>query len=246
VENVGDSHYNSLQLEFNRRNARGLTSQVSYTFSKNIGLAESGSVPTDHFNYKIDRGRLDADITHMLVANVVYELPFGSNRAMLKQGVLSHVLGNWAVSSVIAAHSGLPFSVIAGSDVNGDGNNTDRATILPGQSLDSVYASGLSDQTQFLAPQAQVLNIILAPKNGTLLGRNTFNGPMLFNIDLGVQRNVHITEEKYFEFRAEFFNALNHTNFSNPNNTLTSPLFGKVLSTATNSRQAQLAVKFYF
>lgn len=245
TEDVGNSHYNSLQAQYNHRYGHGFTSQVSYTYSKLIGLVEAGSVPTNLFNFSLDRGPMDADLRQTFVVSVVYELPWGRGKPMLSSGLLSHILGNWALSSVIIAHSGMPFSILAGSDVNKDGNTSDRATILPGQSLSSVYASG-GDKRQFLAPQSQVLNSVVAVTGGGLLGRNDMRGPAFFNVDLGLQKSIHITERDYFEIRGEFFNAFNHTNFSNPNSTISSPLFGQILSTISNSRQIQLGLKFYF
>ncbi len=245
VEDAGNSNYNSLQVEYNHRYSHSITAQVAYTYSKNLGLAEAGSVPTNLSNFSVDRGPMDADIRHMLVVNAVYDLPFGSGKRMLTSGVLSKILGSWALSGLAVAHTGLAFSVLAGSDINGDGNTTDRATLLSGQNSNAVYAKGGS-KTQFLAPQSQVLNVILAPKGGELLGRNSFTGPAFFNLDLGLQKNIPLGEGRRFEFRSEFFNLFNHTNFSNPNSTLTSPLFGRILSTVANARQVQLALKFYF
>jgi len=245
VEDLGNSHYNSLQAEYNHRYSSGLSTQVSYTYSKNIGLAEAGTVPTNLQDFALDRGPMDADLRHMLATNFVYELPFGRTKKMLTSGPLSRVLGDWTISGLVVVHSGQPFSILAGSDTNGDGNTTDRATLIPGQDLTAVYASGGSE-TQFLLPQSQVLNSVFATKGGTLLGRNAFTGPSFFNLDFGLQKNIPLGEQRRIELRCEFFNLLNHTNFSNPNSTLSSPLFGEILSTASNSRQIQLAGKFYF
>jgi Carboxypeptidase regulatory-like domain len=245
VQDVGNSHYNSLQAEYNHRYGHGFTAQVSYTYSKDIGLAEAGTVPTNLFDFSLDRGPMDADIRQNFVVSLVYNLPWGKGEPMLTSGLLSKVLGNWALSGVSILHSGMPFSLLAGSDVNKDGNTSDRATILAGQSLSAVYASGLGE-TQFLVPQSQALNVIVSPSAGGLLGRNDMIGPAFFNIDFGLQKNIPVTEHDHFEFRAEFFNIFNHTNFSNPNSTITSPLFGQILSTVSNSRQIQLGLKFYF
>jgi hypothetical protein len=245
TEDVGNSHYNSLQAQYNHRYGHGLTSQVSYTYSKNIGFVEAGTVPTNLFNFSLDRGPMDADMRQNFVVSLVYELPWGKGKPMLTSGVASKILGNWAVSGVLILHSGMPFSILAGSDVNKDGNTTDRASVLPGLTLNAIYAQR-GDKRQFLLPQAQVSNIILSPVSGTLLARNDVVGPAFFNLDFGLQKNIPVTERDHFEFRAEFFNLFNHTNFSNPNNTLTSPLFGQILSTVSNARQMQLALKFYF
>jgi hypothetical protein len=244
-EDFGNSHYNSLQAEYNHSYGHGVTSQVSYTYASDIGLVEAGTVPTSHTNFSLDTGPMDASIRHELVVSVVYELPFGQGKAMLNSGLLSKFLGNWAVSGVNVTHSGMPFSILAGSDTQDTGNITERATLLSGQNISSLYGNGVN-KAQFLLPQAQVLNTILAPTGGALLGRNDIIGPAFFNLDLGIQKNIFVREHDHLEFRGELFNSTNHTNFSNPNGTLTSPLFGRILSSVGTGRQVQLAVKFYF
>jgi hypothetical protein len=243
--NEGNSHYNSLQVEFNRRLSKGLSWQSSYTYSKNIGLAEAGSTPTNLQNFSVDRGPMDADLRHMFITNVLYTLPWGPGKSMFTDGLSSKILGDWSLSGILIAHSGQTFSILAGSDVNGDGNNTDRAKILPGATLAQLKNSS-GDKTQFLRPQSQVLNVLLSPTNGTLLGRNNMTGPRAVNLDFGLQKRIAVTERMHFEFRAEFFNIFNHTDLGNPDNTLTSPTFGRIFSTSLNSRQIQFGFKFYF
>jgi Carboxypeptidase regulatory-like domain len=241
TQDIGNSHYNALQAEFNHRQGNGLTLQISYTFSKSLGLIEPAAVPSDLFDIEADRGRMDSDIRQLFVANMDYQLPIGKGHALADSGIAEKIAGGWSLSSIVSAHSGQPFSVVAGTDTNGDGNATDRATLISG-TLASVYQRG---RTQFLVPQSQAEKFI-APAGGQLLPRNSFDGPSFFNTDIGVHRTFDITERFKTEFRGEFFNIFNHPNMGNPTNSIISPLFGQILSTAGNSRQLQFALKVLF
>jgi hypothetical protein len=188
---------------------------------------------------------MDADIRQMFVMNFLYSLPWGPGRSMLTSGPLSRIVGGWSISGILIAHSGQPFSILAGSDTNGDGNNTDRARLLSGQSLSSIKTSG-GEKTQFLKPQSQVLGVVLSQATGTLLSRNDVYGPSFFNLDFGLLKDIPVNERVRFEFRSEFFNIFDHTNLNNPVNTLTSPVFGRTFSTVSNARQIQFGLKLYF
>ncbi len=244
TEGIGNSHYNALQVEFNHRQGHGLTLQGSYTFSRNIGLVEPGATPTNLFNFLVDRGRMDSDIRHIFVANLDYRLPIGAGHAFASSRMASAIAGGWAISSIVSTRSGLPFSIVTGTDTNRDGNATDRATQIGG-TLNAIY-NPAGRKTQFLLPQSQVVGHYLAASGGTPLSRNSFNGPILTNVDVGLHRTFNLIEGSSLEFRGEFFNVLNHANLSNPNNSISSPLFGEIFSTVGNSRQIQFALKLYF
>jgi trimeric autotransporter adhesin len=77
-------------------------------------------------------------------------------------------------------------------------------------------------------------------------GIDIVRGPAMSNLDLAVFKNFSVKERWKFQFRAEFFNALNHTVLGNPNTTLTNSTFGKILSTQTPPRIGELGLKFSF
>ncbi len=243
TEGIGNSHYNALQAEFNHRQGRGLTLQGSYTLSKNLGLVEPGATPSSLYNFQVDRGRMDSDIRQLFIANMDYQLPVGKGYSVASSGVAEKVAGGWSLSTIVASHSGQPFSVVAGTDTNHDGNTTDRATLVSG-TIDSIYNSN-GGRTQFLLPQAAASHYI-TPVGGSLLPRNSFNGPSFVNVDIGVHRLFDISERFKAEFRGEFFNILNHPNMGQPVNSIISPAFGSIQSTSGNSRQLQFAVKVFF
>jgi hypothetical protein len=77
-------------------------------------------------------------------------------------------------------------------------------------------------------------------------GRNMVVGPPVNNVDLSLFKIFTATEHKSFQFRAEFFNALNHSQFAAPSASLGGPTFGRISSTLHTARQIQLSLKFLF
>jgi hypothetical protein len=77
-------------------------------------------------------------------------------------------------------------------------------------------------------------------------GRNELRLDGLWNLDVCLAKNTHITEGLDLRLRWEVFNVFNHANFSGFTNILTSSLFGNYTSTATNQRKMQFAVKLEF
>lgn len=78
------------------------------------------------------------------------------------------------------------------------------------------------------------------------VGRNTVIGPGLNTLDLALIREIHIRESHALQFRAEFFNSLNHTNYGTPNRYVNTPQFGTVTEAATPARQIQFALRYKF
>jgi hypothetical protein len=85
------------------------------------------------------------------------------------------------------------------------------------------------------------------PAPGTVgtTGINTLRGPGFFLMDAGLHRNFKITERINLQFRAQFYNVLNHTTLGNPNTSFTSANFGRILGTGT-PRVGELGLKLSF
>ena len=94
--------------------------------------------------------------------------------------------------------------------------------------------------------------IIGADGVGTAFGSSAtgiVDGPGQANLDVALSRTVAVNwpiEKSSFQFRAEFYNALNHPQFANPDSNFTSPTFGVISSTSVNARVGQLALRFTF
>jgi hypothetical protein len=241
---VGDSSYQSLQVGLNRRFARGLQSQASYTWSKCLDDASGtygleGGIPwSDPLNGSFDRGRCAFDRTQALKVSGLYAFPFQRN-ALVK---------GWETGAVLTAQTGSPWNVVIGFDQSGSlvANQRPNVVLPAGQIINGSV-------TQYANPAAFVL-----PAPGTLgnLQRDSLTGPGTLNLDYSVIKDTQIKEQLRVQFRAEFFNILNHANFSLPNaNAFVqgvngggsfNPTFGKITSTTTPGRQIQFALKILF
>src|SRR5205807_6898509 len=128
----GDSYYHGLFIAARHRFEKGLDFGFSYTFSKSIddmsvdptGAATGGGLsttnsrtPPDIHNFRLDRALSDFNNTHILLANMLYELPFGRGKPLANgaPGWLNHLLGGWAFTGIFAYQSGEPYSITSGS-----------------------------------------------------------------------------------------------------------------------------------
>ena len=215
---AGHSSYNSLQVNVVRHAARGVTMQASYTYSHCIddGSAaygpegENAQGQLDPYYPALDRGNCNFDLRHNFVANVVYLLPFHGNR----------LVEGWQVSGIFTAQSGSPFTVTDGFDQAGIDSNAaiPRPNVVPGcdpyiRKRELNPAAGLVEPLWF-NPACYSLE-----PAGTLgnLKRNTLVGPRLINLDFALLKDTKITETVGLQFRAEFFNIANRTDFVGPN-----------------------------
>jgi hypothetical protein len=249
----GSSHYHGLHLQLSKSLSHGFQSQASYTWGKCIDTG-SGASRNDQFQNGITtplqfahrKGLCDFHISQAFVFNLLWNIPGP------KTGRASALLGNWQVGAILNASTGVPFTVmiggdplgLKGTDVNGYPNRVDSAEcknpVNPGDPRNYI-------KTQcFTAP-----NPITSLGNS---GRNIAIGPGLANLDLALYKNIpirRISEGFRAQFRAEFFNLPNHTNFAAPlaNNAVFNESgarvasAGLITSTQTTSRQIQLGLR---
>jgi hypothetical protein len=253
----GNTSYNALQLDVTRRLSRGLQFRANYTWSKNLDMnsaltiAQANNQPQMVMNRndpRRDWGRSALDNTNQGSVSAEYEFPFGKGRRFLSNtgNVTDKLIGGWQLNGILTALSGFPLTPLIGSNRSGDGDirNPDRPTLNP--AFTGPVVTG--NPAQWYNPAAFVL-----PAVGTWgnLGRGVFNGPALTELDMSLFKNIALAERTRLQFRAEFFNLLNHTNFGNPNATAfsgTSPSAsaGLITATATTSRQIQFGLKLMF
>jgi hypothetical protein len=256
IESSGDSSYHALQIWANRRFSGRLAFQVAYTWSHaitNIPLAAFNLGATDSFNYNLDRGDADLDRRQMLVTNAVYVLP-----SFKRWGAIaSHLLGDWQLNGIASFLGGTPLDVTSGANTAGVsgccGNIGQRPNLVIGV---PIYLHNAGDSLQYLNPAAFSL-----PEVGRFgsLGRGAIRGPGSKNFDLSVVKNWRMRDRYNLQFRAEMFNAFNHTNFNNIdsglslNNVAGSDNFGKSLNTSfgriaatRGPREIQFGLKFSF
>ncbi len=273
------SNYNSLQVRLEKRYSHGLQYEVAYTFAHaldNASSASLGSVNNGDFqdqrfpnqNY----GNADFDVRHRFVFSYVYDLPFGRGRSFAKDtsGVVNQILGNWQMSGVLSAATGNYYTAtdivsVSNSDCGGTVGFYCSRPARIGNPNATPCVPGTLFNTCAFADDVTMPGIIPAGTFGNA-GRNIIEGPGYTTWDTSFVKQFPINEQKRLEFRAEFFNVLNHVNYlfgqfgaisaeptplefdANNINTPTDPDasgFGHPLATRS-PRQIQFALKFYF
>ena len=256
LNSEGYSFYDGLQTRVQHRFGRGITALVNYTYSHGLGdssNANLGAQNNDSFRWskhpEWEYGNLDFDVRHRFVASYIWDLPFGRGQQFgASANTLTNVvIGNWELSGILTFSSGTWFTV---TDANANFANSDgqqRPDAVPGQKANGKpCVSGTYFNTCAFKD----------PPQGSFgdVGLNTLRGPGVENWDASLLKNFPIGEQRRFEFRAEFYNILNHANFlfaapgpQNSNNAtvLGSTTFGYVTA-ARAPRQIQLGLKFYY
>jgi len=231
--------------------SRSLQFRANYTWAKNLDMnsaltiAQAQNQPQmvyDRTNLKRDWGASALTPTSQASISGHFDFPFQSSSA---KGAAKLISG-WQLNGITSLLSGFPFTPLAGSNRSGDGNtrNPDRPNLNPSFTGPII----LHQKTKWFDPAAFAL-----PTTGTFgsIGRGTFRGPNLANVDLSLLKNTSLSERVSMQFRAEFFNAFNHVNLGPPNTTVfsgtsVSPSAGLISTLATDSRRIQLGVKIIY
>jgi Carboxypeptidase regulatory-like domain/TonB dependent receptor len=261
IAGIASSSYNALEASLHKRFSHGMAFLVSYTFSKTIddassfNMTGSASKPVagendlaqDPFNLAAERGRSLFDSRQRLVLSYQWAIPLWQH----PHGWYQHILGAWQLNGIATVMTGTPFTVFDSTDVSQQGGapeisgfSANRPNLVPGQNPNA----GPKTPSAWLNRDAfqQITPNPLSPVQqfGTA-GRNIAQGPGYADWDFSAFKNFLITEGKEFQFRAEFFNFLNHTNFRLPDSDISSPTFNQILA-AQPPRLIQLALKFQF
>jgi outer membrane receptor protein involved in Fe transport len=227
-ETTGQSTYHSLQLSANRRFVQGLALQGSYTFSRSI---DNVTTPINSYaDNRMERALSGFDRTHVLVLSYVYELPLFRG----KSGFLKHFLGGWQISGINRFESGTPFSITIPGDMAGVGTGGQRPDVTGPIKRETSQLRWFS-------------GAFALPARGTFgsLGRNVVRGPGINNWDVSISKRTAIRENISLQFRAEFFNLFNHTQWAGVSASLGSANFGQITS-ARDPRITQLGLRLIF
>ena len=256
VDTGGTSNYHSLQASLTEHMGRSLTAFINYTWSKSLDSNAFGSsvtavVPGSSYvlpiyepNYKrLDTGPADYDHRNVLEISYVWLLPkMGSGNAALR-----YLLNGWQSNSIFIFRSGDPLTV-TGSNVDGTGLGRDRA-IWNGQNpyggngcVAGTHCKNWLNRANFSTNPSYTTNLALTYGN---IVKGSFVGPRFASWDTSIIRIFPIHESLDLQFRAEFFNVLNHTNFGDPQMTQTNSSFGTITS-ANDPRIGQLSLKLTF
>jgi hypothetical protein len=296
AQTEGDSFYNGLQTQIEKRFGGGLTLLANYTFAKtltdahdllndgSIGNSGSGNIngyrapDVPGFGIQADYGLAPFDIRNVFHFSGTYELPFGKGKKFMgdASGWKNQVIGGWATNWLLTLQDGQPITLSCPSQTASGLACGDLR--VPGQPLDlGLHTDSNGLISWFGNPKAFTQPCILGPggvpEAGTptgcvpltgtaaLGGWTQVPGPGFHRLDWSFFKNFPITESRYLQFRAEFFNITNHPNFNAPNfggngvvsipgsGNYTSSTFGEIGGTRDSPydpRQIQFALKFYF
>jgi hypothetical protein len=252
------SNYNSFQAKYNKRYSHGLTSLISYTYSKSLdygGSAASGGGaagnPQTVTNLRAGYGASGFDQKHRLVSSITYELPFGAGKEFLHNGFVSHIVGGFEVDAITTYAAGVPYTVTLNSGVNsgspswpnrigslgklnhGTPTAFFNATLCPAGAVTLANGTPCAWQT----PPANTYGNA---------ARSVLYGPSTKDWDISLQRKFKLFENKSLNLKFDAFNAFNTPNFSTPNAALGAGTAGQITGTVNDNRDLQASATFYF
>lgn len=267
TESSGTMQYQSFQLSARRRMTSGLEFLASYTLSKtltdNLGYYGCGSTNNEgaywqnaydrHGNY----GPACFDARHNFTLGGLYSLPVGKgNKFGSSMGKFGDaLLGGWNVSYMVSTHTGFPVTIQASSA--NTGGQLVRGTARANYYRDLTYTTQTVDAFYGVVTSANFCNAGVdngscaygVPTNGKFgnAGVGTERAPSFFNLDASIGKKFAVTERQSLDFRAEFFNMMNHVSWGPPGRNISSPTtFGQITSQVTQPRNIQFGLKYFF
>jgi hypothetical protein len=231
-ESSASSTYHALQTSMRINSWRGLNSTLNFVWSHSIDNASdledfipNAAQPNNSFLPSLERGNSNFDIRRRLTWNFGYELPKMSGGA-------SKLKNGWGFNGVLNLQDGQPFQLNYNfeGDYSGSGEGFDRPDVVGpiryGGRAQSVDLSSFQVPCTF-GNSTALVNGDGSPTTGDSncqagtrhfgnMGRNSLRGPAFKELNFSIFKNTNLTEHVVLQFRAEFFNILNHPNFSNP------------------------------
>lgn len=258
--NIGNSSYNSAQVQVTRHFTKGLAILGAYTWSKAIGLTDnsidSESV-ADVFNRNLERSITNYHIPHFFKMSWIYELPIGPNKMLNLGGVAGKVIGGWQITGSHTIRAGNPVSISTGG-INLPTGNAVRPDLVAGQSITTgaepvINFRGIAGASTYLNRNAFTNPPVFAGGQNIVQRLGTV-GPYLPNIrdrhlvseDLSIQKVFKIDEFKNFELRGTFQNPFNRHGIGGLNTNITSPFFGQFTGQQVGPRNIEIALRFGF
>jgi len=262
---VGSEKFNSLQTTVRKQLSYGLTMQASYSFSR--AFTNIPSNINNPLNLQAEYGLNTNYRPQRLTINYSWDVPSGR-----LHGFTSKVLGGWNLSGVTTIQDGTPLTITdtrggAIYGLSGGTGTSSTAEIAPGMTYANIPTTGpLGTRLGGVSGGCGYFNCGTASPFTTIpsidpslpasvgsgwgnTGIGVLLGPGQFNFDTALLKNVRvggIHENATLQFRAEFFNVFNHSQFSNPATVFSSGNFGQITSLSVNPRLTQLALKYVF
>jgi hypothetical protein len=235
---IGKSSFNSLQLTAEKRFGHGLAFQGAYAFQRWID-SQVGNYRDPAENRNLDRGLDPNGVPQRLAVAWIYDFPFGKGRNWFSKGPLEPVIGGWQTNIAATFQSGFPLTPVTSYN----------SAVNTGQSRPNVVGNPDLSGSQRTLLQYYNVSAFALPALYTTgnAGTGMIYGPGRQSVNLNLAKHFYNfgKETRNLEFRFEFYNIFNTPNFAAPNMTVDSATAGRITS-ATNSRTMQLALKFYF
>jgi Carboxypeptidase regulatory-like domain len=270
LANKSWSNYQGLVAILRRRLSHNVQMDFNYTYShsidnfsaiaRNVGnpFANAQAVLCDSINLNTCKGNSEFDATHQINGDVIYDLPFGRNQLFGRNSNrwLNEAIGGWQVSGIYTWRTGFAFpvqdnaaTVTFGNTAYPIFNGNSSAIAVNPHSDPNLSNNGI----QLFANPTAALAAFSAPTGLQTGTRDELRGPHFSVVDLGVAKNFPLWNEKYrLQFRAEAYNAFNHTNFALPSSiNINASNFGQITSTSSisgdqSARVLQFALRFDF
>ncbi|HEX7960030.1 MAG TPA: carboxypeptidase regulatory-like domain-containing protein [Terriglobales bacterium] len=244
LENTAKSWYDAGYLNIRRRYARGLSLLANYTWSKSLSNAPDfrspmfeSAIPQNNSDLAAERGPA-CDVRHRLAMSAVYDIPH-----LLGGGWMTRLTQSWQLSSVYQVQTGFPFTISVFGDTANAGTLLGENPVRANATGQPIFGPGTKTAQEWFNPAAFTTPAAFTFGN---VGRNSVYGPGMQTLDLALSRIFDVTEKAKFQFRGEFFNALNHTNLGTPNRFVNTPQFGTITEAATPGREIQLSARLSF
>jgi len=228
--NSGGSYFHQLSTRLSRRLSRGFLLSFDYSFSR---LMEANSY-LNAGEMKLEKHVSVDDRPHNVGISALYELPFGRGKHFMgnSRGIVNHVIGDWAISSLYNYHSGAPMNwnadvIYNGGDLHWDGHNVNHT-------FDTTQFNTNSSQqytNHYRTFSSYFSNLRVDATN---------------NVNLSATKQFHIRESVNLQFRADAFNLCNHPLFAAPTIAVTNGSFGTISSTTNTPRIIQLGLRLVF
>jgi len=249
-----DSNYHALQMKWEKRYSKGLTTLIHYTWAKmiddasygsgNYGWLGGNSSLQNIWDLRGERALSSHDISHRAVITGAYEMPFGKGRRWGSNvnRAVDLLVGGWEISGLATFSTGMPQQVTQSGGNIWDG--TQRPDLIGDPSTSGRDQDRLNNWFNGAAFSKPALDV-----PGTAPRNLNFRGPGMSMIDAALLKSFRVKEGQRFEFRLEAQNALNHPVFNDPAspaNQFGSTSFGQITGTKVGNRNVQLGFKYYF
>ncbi len=257
IESNGESWYNALDVTLEKRLSHGLQFLASYTYARalstdqgSVNGANGGTIDGNQNSPSLNYGPDSFIRPQRFVFSAFYALPFFQNN----KSFVGAALGGWRLAGVLTIQSGQRLTPYTQTATNVFGDTLDRVQMAAGCTYPQLETSGGTEArltNYFNKSCITTAPVIGADGKGTTFGDagiGIVTGPGQANTDFSLikQFPVPAWERGRLELRAEFFNALNHPQFSNPSVLYGGASFGQILTTSVNPRVIQFALKLSF